>query len=279
MPASTPRRRPTLSPSRAKDFQQCPLMFRLKVVDKIPSPPSVDAARGTLVHAVLEGLFTLEPAQRTPEQAAAMIPARWEAIQEETPVYATLIDESEAEAFLGSADARLQTYFTLEDPQRLQPAEREQWVHADLDGGPRLGGIVDRLDVAPSGAVRVVDYKTGRSPRPGYEEGALFQMRFYALVLLRERGVLPAMLQLMYLRDGRILRNEPSEHDMGVMAEQLRSLWSAIREAARTGNWAPRRTPLCPWCNYQALCPLFGGQAPALDPSAVERAIGVVPET
>ena len=38
-------------------------------------------------------------------------------------------------------------------------AEREQYVEVVLPGGLRLRGIVDRLDVAPSGDVRVVDYK------------------------------------------------------------------------------------------------------------------------
>src|SRR3979490_1684400 len=28
-----------LSPSRAGDFMQCPLLFRLRVVDKVPEPP------------------------------------------------------------------------------------------------------------------------------------------------------------------------------------------------------------------------------------------------
>src|SRR5450756_3227373 len=73
----------------------------------------------------------------------------------------------------------------------------------------QLRGIVDRVDVAPDGAIRVVDYKTGRSPKPGFESGALFQMRFYALVLSRLRGRVPAMLQLVYLGDGTLLRHSP----------------------------------------------------------------------
>ena len=43
-----------LSPSRASDFMQCPLLYRFRVIDRLPSPPSAAAARGTLVHAVLE---------------------------------------------------------------------------------------------------------------------------------------------------------------------------------------------------------------------------------
>jgi len=35
----------------------CPLLYRFRVIDKLPEPPSPAAARGTLVHAVLERLF------------------------------------------------------------------------------------------------------------------------------------------------------------------------------------------------------------------------------
>ena len=62
--------------------------------------------------------------------------------------------------------------------------------------------------------MRVVDYKTGRSPSEYFEAKALFQMRFYALVLWRMRGVVPTMLQLVYLGNGEVLRYSPDEHDL-----------------------------------------------------------------
>src|SRR5215813_3165809 len=64
------RRRPSLSPSRAADFKSCPLLYRLRSIDRIPEAPTPDQARGTLVHAVLEKLFDLEAAERTPPIAA-----------------------------------------------------------------------------------------------------------------------------------------------------------------------------------------------------------------
>ena len=60
--------------------------------------------------------------------------------------------------------SRSASYFTLEDPRRLEPAERELYVETLLESGLLLRGYVDRIDVAPDGAIRVVDYKTGRSP-------------------------------------------------------------------------------------------------------------------
>ena len=61
----------------------------------------------------------------------------------------------------------LDRYFTMEDPRRIEPAERELYVETTLESGLRLRGYVDRLDVASGGAVRIVDYKTGTAPARG----------------------------------------------------------------------------------------------------------------
>ena len=76
---------PALSPSRASDFKQCPLLYRFRTIDKLPSPPSPAAARGTLVHAVLERLFDLPAAERTPAAAQALLSPQWEALVEQEP--------------------------------------------------------------------------------------------------------------------------------------------------------------------------------------------------
>ena len=62
-----------LSPSRAADFMQCPLLYRFRVVDRLPEAPSSAAARGTVVHAVLERLFDLPAAERTLDAARALL--------------------------------------------------------------------------------------------------------------------------------------------------------------------------------------------------------------
>ncbi|HZZ54267.1 MAG TPA: PD-(D/E)XK nuclease family protein, partial [Trebonia sp.] len=58
-----------LSPSRAADFMTCPLLYRFRVIDRIPEPPTTATARGTLVHAVLERLFDRPAGERTPAAA------------------------------------------------------------------------------------------------------------------------------------------------------------------------------------------------------------------
>jgi putative RecB family exonuclease len=87
-------------------------------------------------------------------------------------------------------------------------------------------------------------------------------MRFYALVLWRLRGVVPRRLQLVYLGSGDVVTYDPSEQDLQLTERKLLALWEAIRTATRSGDWRPRRTPLCGWCDHQAVCPEFGGTPP-----------------
>jgi putative RecB family exonuclease len=254
-----------LSPSRAADFMTCPLLYRFRVIDRLPEPPTTATARGTLVHAVLERLFDQPPQARTPATARDLIAGEWDRLAAASPELAGLFgSEDERAGWMDEVRASLDGYFALEDPRRLEPAEREWYVETTLESGLRLRGYVDRLDVAPGGEIRVVDYKTGRVPREAYEASALFQMKFYALVIWRLRGEIPRLLQLMYLGDGEVLRYCPGEADLRATQRKLEALWQAIERAREAGDWRPRPGRLCDWCRHKALCPEFGGTPPPL---------------
>jgi putative RecB family exonuclease len=262
-------RGPAISPSRAADFMTCPLLYRFRVIDRLPEPPSTATARGTLVHAVLERLFDLPAAQRTPDAARALVDPEWDRLAAAEPELAELFgDDAERADWLASANAIVDAYFTLEDPRRLEPAERESYVETTLDSGLRLRGYIDRLDVAPGGETRIVDYKTGKAPREAYEASDLFQMKFYALVIWRLRGQVPRLLQLMYLAEGEVLRYAPDESDLLATERKVTALWQAIERARATGDWRHRPSRLCDWCNHKAFCPEFGGTPPPLPPEA-----------
>src|SRR6201996_8167115 len=110
----TRRRGPALSPSRAGDFMTCPLLYRFRVIDKLPEPPSPAAARGTLVHAVLERLFDQPAAERTLEVAHALVQPEWDRLAAAEPELTTLFSQpSEQDAWLGDAIAAVDSYFRL----------------------------------------------------------------------------------------------------------------------------------------------------------------------
>ena len=248
----------SLSPSRASDFMACPLLYRFRVIDKLPERPSPAAVRGTVVHSALERLFDLPAGERTLAGAEQLIEPAWVTLLAERPELAELflpVVAAEAaltpEAFLSGARDLLAGYFELEDPQRLEPASREQYVEVVVAGGLRLRGYVDRIDEAPGDLIRVVDYKTGRAPSEAFEAKALFQMKFYALVLWRTRGVVPRELRLLYLGDRTMLRYAPDEDELVSFERKVIALWAAIERATQTGDWRPNVSRLCDWCDHR----------------------------
>ncbi|WP_250279124.1 PD-(D/E)XK nuclease family protein [Frankia sp. Cppng1_Ct_nod] len=258
----------SLSPSRAGDFMNCPLRYRFRVIDRLPEPPSSAAVRGTVVHTVLERLFDHPPPERTIALAEALVEPAWRDLLGREPELAQLFaDDDERGAWLESARPLLAGYFSLEDPARLAPSARELYVEHVLASGVRLRGYIDRLDEASTDdgvALRVVDYKTGRAPGQAFEGSALFQMKFYAYLVWRIRGVVPRELRLYYLADRTWLRVVPDEADLRATERKIDALWSAISRARRTGDWRATPSRLCDWCDHKIRCPAFGGTPPPL---------------
>ncbi|WP_174535577.1 RecB family exonuclease [Micromonospora chalcea] len=279
--------RASLSPSRAADFKTCPLLYRFRSIDRLPERPTVEQARGTLVHAVLERLFDLPAAARTPESAGDLVAPQWDRLVTAEPELATLFADGDTvgpQEFLRSATALLDGYFAVEDPRRLEPAEREALISAVVDDELLIRGYLDRLDVAPDGALRVVDYKTGGAPREAFEARALFQLKFYALVLWRTRGVVPRVLRLLYLKDAEVCDYAPDADELVRFERTVVALWRAIEQATARQDFRPRPSRLCDWCSHQALCPSYGGTPPpfpvaaaAPDPLVDARSSPVAP--
>ncbi len=253
---------PSLSPSRALDFTTCPRLYRYRAIDRLVEPPSPTALRGTLVHAVLEQLFDVPAEQRTLSTAVALLEPTWQRLRQEDPQAATLFDDERLLAdgsgeavWLGSAAELLERYFALEDPRRYEPASRELLLEVPVSQRLLLRGILDRLDEAPDGRLRVVDYKTGSAPPPGREHRALFQLKFYALMLWRARGVIPSVLRLVYLGDSVIVEHVPTENELLAVERLLLALSETVERAQLNTEYPAVPGSRCSWCAFASRCP------------------------
>lgn len=254
----------TLSPSRASDFLNCPLRYRFRTIDKLPEPPSVDAIRGTLVHSVLEKLFAFPRTQRSLTLAESQLLPLWNEMKNERSDVQELLPKINEEELLLSGFTLIKRYFDLEDPTVFEPTELEAFVEVALNDQLVIHGYIDRLDIAPTGELRIVDYKTGKAPGIGFEEKSFFQMKFYALILWRTLGKVPKRLQIIFLGDGKILTQDPTEDELLRTQTKIEKIATDIEESRKSGKWVTRKSPLCGWCAHQSICPEFGGTPPPL---------------
>ena len=244
-----------LSPSRVSDFTNCPQLYKYRSIDKLPEPPSIDAERGTLVHTVLHDLFESPAPERNLTTAIELLPSRWAAQLAAKPDLAPLI--SNEKEWIDRANSLLETYFKLEKPETFEPSFRELHLEFDLNSDLYLHGYVDRLDVAPTGEVRIVDYKTGKSPKPGWEKKALFQLRVYALLYWKNTGVLPKLLQLIYLGDGKLVKSTPTVSEIEATETLLHAVAQDIFISIEKDYWPPKPSRLCDWCFFKSICPAY----------------------
>jgi putative RecB family exonuclease len=262
MPLEPPR---TLSPSKVAAFTDCALAFRFATIDRLPEPPSPWTTKGTLVHAALERLFLLEPADRTVANALTCLDTAFSVLRtdgEFVDLHLSLDDEA---AFLDDAERLVRQYFLLEDPTTIRPIGIEVMLDAEI-GGVRVRGIIDRLELDGDGELVVVDYKSGRAPSERFENGRLDGVQFYSLLCERNFGRRPARVKLLYLADPIEISTTPSAQSSRAIERKVGAIWTAVERACEREDFRPRPGKLCDWCAFQAYCPAFGG-----DPSEATR--------
>ena len=261
----------SLSPSKVSSFKDCGLAFRFSAIDGLPEAPSLQAAKGTLVHRVLELLMWEEPPGRRTMDAALIRLPRAAADILGSDEYAGLnfadpAAESEDE-FLADAETLVRNYFQLEDPNQVHVLGTELRLSAQL-GSLTLRGIIDRLELDAEGHLVVTDYKTGHAPHEMYEERRLGGVHFYAFLCEQVLGRRPARVQLLHLREPLAISNIPSEQSIRGLQQRARAVWEAVELACEREDFRPRPGRACEFCSFHEYCPVFGGD-PAL---AAERA-------
>ena len=248
----------SLSPSKVSSFTDCALAFRFSAIDRLPEPPSIAATRGTLVHAALEQLFTLAPAQRTHEQALRCLDDALEELRSDPELSDLDLDTAAEATFLEEARVLVGKYFRLEDPTTITPIGIELKLEVEL-GGVRLRGIIDRLELDAQGELVVTDYKTGRAPGERQEQQRLAGVAFYSLLCERLFGRRPAKVQLLYLADPVAIIATPTDRSTRGVERKLAAVWTAVERACERDDFRPNPSRLCDWCAFKAYCPSFGG--------------------
>jgi len=255
----------TLSPSKVSSFTDCALAFRFSAIDRLPEPPTVAATRGTLVHAALEGLHTLDPPDRTPEAALACLDAAAAALVDDPEYVALGLDDEAATAFRAEAAQLVQNYFRIEDPTTVRAIGLELKVEAEIDG-IRLRGIIDRLELDADGELVVTDYKTGAAPSTMHERKRLSGVHIYSLLCEQLLGRRPRTVQLLYLKQPLAITTTPTDRSTRGTRRTLGAVWQAVERACEREDFRPQPSRLCDWCAFQAYCPSFGG-----DPAEARR--------
>jgi putative RecB family exonuclease len=249
----------SLSPSKVSSFTDCALAFRFSAIDRLPEPPTVPATRGTLVHRALERLYLLPAAERTLAAGLTELDEAFEELRPQPELADLGLDDEEQRELLDQAEALVRRYFELEDPTAVHPIGLELNLELEVEGGPVLRGIIDRLELDPEGNFVVTDYKTGKVPSAEQERARLGGVHFYSFLCEQLFGSRPARVQLLYLSEPVIISSTPTEQSLRGLERKVKAVWTAVERACERDDFRPQPSRLCDWCAFKAWCPAFGG--------------------
>jgi putative RecB family exonuclease len=234
-----------LSYSSINTYETCPQKFKFQYEDRLPTSPSPALAFGDSLHQALHR-FHSRPVPVAPslEELQEMLESVW--------VRDGFTDASEERMYLDHGRQVLAQYHRENAVTYRIPAALEFRFTIEVEG-VRLAGVIDRMDRIPGGGYEIIDYKTNRRLPPQDRIDRDLQLSIYALAAKEVWGIEPERLTLYYLLPGQRMSTTRTAAD----ADELRRRIGTVAERVGAGMFEPRENPLCNWCEFQELCPIF----------------------
>ena len=234
-----------LSYSSINTYETCPQKFKFQYEDRLPTSPSPALAFGDSLHQALHR-FHSRPVPVAPslEELQEMLESVW--------VRDGFSDPSEERMYLDHGRQVLAQYHRENASEYQIPAALEFRFTIEVEG-VQLAGVIDRMDRLPGGGYEIIDYKTNRRLPPQDRIDRDLQLSIYALAAKEVWGIEPERLTLYYLLPGQRMSTTRTAAD----ADELRRRIGTVADRIGAGMFEPRENPLCDWCEFQALCPVF----------------------
>lgn len=256
-----------LSYSSLDTYQTCALKYKYREIDKLPEEKSKEAVFGTLIHATMK--FIHEPALIPPtvEQAIDHFGKHWKGDLFE--------DELEERAAFVQGVEMIQRYYEANNIIEANPLALESRfsieIGTEATGKHIIAGVIDRIDRTRNG-YEIIDYKTTKKMPSQDKVDNDLQLSIYLRAFLarypKEWERLDQItVSLYFLKHGVKLSSTRTR-------EQLEALDATFLEVIRSieaGHFAPTLSPLCDWCSFQPICPLWKHKFKVLPKDPIEK--------
>ena len=268
------------SPSKLDVYKNCPRRYQYRYVDKISRRRKTpETVVGVAVHAAFEELYGLVSGGKVPSLADvhALYDKALDAEWDETVLLKDARFTRDDWKKVGRDCVEL--YYAAHAPfreDRTVAVEKRVGFPLEVEGHEyRIEGFVDRLSLAPDGAFEIHDYKTAKSLPNQEHADADWQLALYELAIRREwPDAKDVRLKWHYVRHGKTLT---SVRDAAARENLRADVAKTIAAIKHDHEFVPNPGPLCDWCEYRDLCPVFAHpeKIAALPPEERKRDDGV----
>jgi putative RecB family exonuclease len=258
---------PVYSHSKLSTFESCPQKYKFRYIDKIKVEgyDTIEAFLGSRVHEALEKLYRDVLMTRIPavEEIVQFFDDGWE--RNWHPGVEVIRKEYPPDDYRNLGRSCLRSFY-----DRYHPFDQDKTLGLEelvtfplLESAPGavksspiyMRGVIDRLAITPGGTIEIQDYKTSRHMPTQIELDADRQLGLYQIAVNRRfPNAKEVRLVWHYLVfDQRIVSTRTPEELQALTRETLDLV---DRIESETG-FLPRESPLCDWCEYQSICPVF----------------------
>lgn len=243
-----------ISYSAFDTYRNCSLKYKFQNVDMIKEPKSKEAVFGTLMHSTMKFIHNPSLLQPKLEEALEFFSKNWNA-----DIFENELEERSA--FTQGVEM-IQKYYKSNNPSDYNVVDLESRFQIEIEDNDKktkhiISGIIDRIDKTDEG-YEIIDYKTTKKMPSQEKVDNDLQLSIYLNAFLsrypKEIEHLDNIkVSLYYLKHGVKLTSSRT-------LEQLKNtgiLFLEVIAAIEEKKFEPNVTPLCDWCGYQKLCPMW----------------------
>lgn len=239
--------------SALDSFRVCPLKYKYSAIDKIKSgKKSPEAVFGSVVHSAMQFIHTGSFILPTQKEALNHFAQKWN-----SDVFENEFQERSAFA---QGIKIIQDYYKKNNPDDFKIVDLESRFSVDLKGKDEthlISGIIDRIDKIDEG-YEIIDYKTSNKLPAQKHVDENLQLLIYLLSFLKRYPDLSktpekVRLSLYFLKHGTKLSTTKTLAQLKEETEKIFALFEEIK----TSKFEPKTSPLCNWCDYQEICPMW----------------------
>ncbi len=241
--------------SAISSFQNCPLKFKYAYIDKIePLRRNIEAFMGNRVHEALEKLYRDKLYEKvcSLEELLNFYNENWKK-KIDSQIFIT--KEYNMENYRKMGERYLIDYYNTYKPfDEGKIIALEKKIFFPLNEKYWIAGIIDRI-VEKDGIYEVHDYKTSLYLPTKKEIENDCQLSLYALALDYLYGVKEVELVWHFLAFNKEIRIKKRSYEK--TRKEIIGEIEKIEKAIKNKEFPAKESSLCPYCEYQPICPLF----------------------
>lgn len=252
---------PLYSHSRLQTYENCPLQFKYKYVEKleIKVEETIETFLGSRVHEALEKLY--QDFKMTKKTSLEELISHYSQIWQKNWLDSILVVRKEynPEHYRKVGERCLTDYYSRYHPfDQGKTLGTEQLILIPLDdqGKYRIRGFIDRVVFTGNGSYEIHDYKTsGHLPEQSFLDSDR-QLALYQIgVENKWRDVKNVDLVWHYLVFDKEMRSHRTEDELKELKAKTMELINHIEKMKKEDKFPPHESTLCDWCQFYSICP------------------------